>query len=363
MLTYTLFVTGLLVIFEVAFRVWFRRRMGYSYSRSRARPYVKSHPYLPFVMVPGAISVGRGLTDYPLHKGKFQFVSLIVNSLGFLNGLQGDRTPAMPKPRGCYRINCIGASTTGNYIADDQGVHSYPLGLEQILNQSSDTRFEVNNFGQGGYNSAEVLIRVLFDCLDTDPDMVVVYMGYNDISAYLTSGLRTDYSHCRKSLDDKSMRITLAKCIPQLPLKFIDFIFAKVFLFEARSGLTRSIVKGRVDLEQDYADGLKVFERNLSYIISICKERKVRVILSTFCHYLYNDIQSDVLHQKYADIVKHENACIKKIAKKYDVVLVENDRLVPQEDEYFVDSIHFSPVGMRAIAENIAKAVRSSFHY
>ena len=78
-----------------------------------------------------------------------------------MNGINGDRDVVIPKPRDIIRINCIGSSTTQNYLTINNTNYSYPLELEKILSKKFNKKIEVNNFGQGGYNSADILVRFL----------------------------------------------------------------------------------------------------------------------------------------------------------------------------------------------------------
>ncbi len=48
---------------------------------------------------------------------------------------------------------------------------------------------------------------------------------------------------------------------------------------------------------------------------------------------------------------------MRDLALMNNVTLVDNAKLIPQDERYFVDSIHFTPEGMRKIAENIADAI------
>ena len=48
-----------------------------------------------------------------------------------------------------------------NYLVFENKVYSYPLELEDKLNINSKKKYEVNNF-QGGYNSADILIRLFY---------------------------------------------------------------------------------------------------------------------------------------------------------------------------------------------------------
>ena len=82
----------------------------------------------------------------------------------------------IPKPKNIFRINCLGASTTQNYLQDDSSVYSYPLELEKILKAKNKVNLEVNNCGSGGYTSSDILVRFLLQNIDTNPDVIVYTM-------------------------------------------------------------------------------------------------------------------------------------------------------------------------------------------
>ena len=52
-----------------------------------------------------------------------------------------------------------------------------------------------------------------------------------------------------------------------------------------------------------------------------------------------------------------ENEVMRNLSIKHEVPLVDNFNLVPYEDKYFVDSVHFSPEGMYEIAKNISEPI------
>jgi lysophospholipase L1-like esterase len=93
----------------------------------------------------------------------------------------GMRSPpiSQSKAPGVIRILCLGESTTfGERVEQDQ---TYAAVLEKRLNARGDGhRYEVLNAGAPGYTivqSAEYLSR----CgLDFDPDVILVYHGFND---------------------------------------------------------------------------------------------------------------------------------------------------------------------------------------
>jgi len=321
----------------------------------------KGHPYIPYVLKTNSKGAPPTIADYPLHKGKYKFDRSLTNNLGFVNGSDGGRNVSMPKPENITRINCIGSSTTQNYLSFENKVYSYPLELERILNSDAKIKFEVNNCGQGGYNSADIMVRLLLQILDTNPDMIILYQGYADVRSYLSKNFKSDYSHSRYNLSELYSKLKFSTSIPKMPLSFINFLIHRWFPYNLRESLVELIHKEDIDLSADPKEGLKTFERNLQYIIDICIARKVKLVISTYCHFLYKNIKDNSLSKKYDEILDMENEIIKSLSEKNNIYFVDNTNLIPKNEEYFVDSIHFSHKGMTALASNFAKKIKSIY--
>ncbi len=52
------------------------------------------------------------------------------------------------------------------------------------------------------------------------------------------------------------------------------------------------------------------------------------------------------------DASRKSNDTVRRIAKEQDLILVDNDRLIPKTLEYFVDSFHYTDKGAEFIARN-----------
>ena len=351
---------GLLLISEIFFRIAYKIKYQRHYLIPPRIPFekffIEPHPYIPYTNKRN-FTISGGRADYDLHKGIFFFGEYQTNNYGFSNGIDGGRDVIVPKPNGIIRVNCIGASTTGNYIEHEGISYSYPIELENILNSESDYPVEVNNFGQGGYNSADLVVRFMLQIVDTLPDIVIIYHAYNDIRAYLTPGFEPDYSHARYNLAETYWKFSLASKVPLTPFGLINFLIGRLLPIDHRNVLLDQVSKGSIDESMDSSKGLETYKRNLQYIIDICKSRGIQVILSTYCHFLHNSIKAEPLSQLYGKIVTEENKVMRSLATKNDLFLVDNASVVPQDEKYFVDSIHFTPLGMKLIAKNFASAV------
>ncbi len=321
--------------------------------------YAKPHPYIPYVNKPNFKIRGNINTNYPLNRGKFTHSELTTNNMGFANGPNGDRDVSINKPEHLYRINCLGASTTGNYISEGNKNYSYPLELEKLLNELCSRKVEVNNFGLGGYNSADILVRFILEIVETNPDMIIIYHAHNDISSYLTPDFKYDYSHSKINLGENYWKFEIGEKIPFLPFQFINFILEKWFPIGVRNSLLDFISKGKMNLDIDPKKGLQVYKRNLEYLIEICKKRNIEVVLSTYAHFLHNDIRESKLHRKLREIIFKENEIMRDLSRLHELTIVDNANLIPSEEKYFLDSLHFTPEGMKLLAKNIAKGLKS----
>ena len=56
----------------------------------------------------------------------------------------------------------------------------------------------MNNFGQGMYSMQEILTKLIFENIYTNPNLIILYVGYNDIESYLTKNFIEDFSHSKK---------------------------------------------------------------------------------------------------------------------------------------------------------------------
>ena len=351
----------LILITEFLFRFLYRLFVGSKYNFVKKIPfdklYVEPHPYLPYIYKEKFKGPATEKLNYPLHSNYYSS-NLTTNNFRFYNGPNGDRDIIVPKPKNLIRINCIGASTTGNYISTNNNNFSYPLELEKILKSKSDKNIEVNNCGTGGYNSTDLLVRFTLQIIDTEPDYIVIYHAYNDIKSYLTPNFNSDYSHSRKSLGESYWKFFIGSKIPDIPINFINYLKNKWFPSNVRYSLLEVVSKGEIDTQIDFSQGLKIYERNLQNIINLCLKNKIEVVLCTFCIYLHEKIKNDPLHILYKKIVLEENEIMKKLAKRNNLKLVDSFSLIPKEDSNFVDSMHFTPKGMNLLAKSISEVIK-----
>ena len=357
---FLILLVGILLFLEVFFNFVFRLINGHKYKSPKKVPFkdlhIEPHPYIPYIYKRNFKSPPAEETRYPLHRGEFSTCDLRTNNFKFFNGPGGNRDIVVPKPKDLFRITCIGASTTQNYISFNNKNYSYPMELENILKKKLKKNLEVNNCGQGGYTSADILIRFLLQIVDTEPDALIIYHGHADVKSYLTPNFESDYSHSRQNLSENYWKLNLGSKIPKTPLNFLNYLTSHWFPYNTRLSLNELVHKKSINEKTNYFPGLKSYERNLQHIIDVCKSNKIEVILSTYCHFLYDEVKNVSIHKLYGEIIAEENKIMKKLSVKNSLKLIDNASLIPKEKKYFVDTVHFTHEGMSMLASNISEA-------
>ena len=306
----------LILISEIIFSYAYKKLNSEAYKKKEKIPFksfaVESHPNLPYIHKKKFNSAVKPTKlNYPLHNEVYSAPELKTNNLGHVNGIDGGRDVLIPKPKNIFRINCLGASTTQNYLQDDSSVYSYPLELEKILKTKNKVNLEVNNCGSGGYASSDILVRFLLQNIDTNPDVIVLYHAYNDIRSYLTSNFQSDYSHSRKNLGENYFKFYLGSFLPYIPLNFVNYLQNKWYPQNHRYTLIESISRGAEKvtfIEKDY-NASNILKNNLIKL-SVIKKSKI-----------FND--------------KIENVLINEIKEKFHIIFLDP----PYADNSFCNNL------------------------
>ena len=113
---------------------------------------------------------------YTLKPG-YESPGLFVNEKGFA---QRDVVP-LAKANGVFRVAAQGESTTHGHNVDTA---CYPTYLRKILHSAGHEQAEVINGGVSGWLSDQVALRAENELAAYQPDLVVLYTGWNDFQAY-----------------------------------------------------------------------------------------------------------------------------------------------------------------------------------
>lgn len=353
----SLFLLGTLAFLlagELAFRFYLthygsdRQRIMYLYSRQEIAQQAALFRGLPYV--------NYGLN--PAHND--------VNSEGYRGA-----EVAVPKPDGLFRVVALGGSTTyGIYLTAEE---AYPAQLQAILrDEYGYEQVEVVNAGVPGYKTWENFLSFALQILDLEPDLIIIYQGFNDVAARMAAP--EDYDGLNSAtagiwnFDQES-----------LPVSALYRLIAirQGWMTDPREmGATFDRVPGQQECEfvpvgEDFKcanlaqtpddlldDNPPVyFERNLRSMIAVAQANDVAVLLSTFGYspHEFDHPGGEIMTTEFRQAgVDEHNRIIRQVGAEMDVPVYDVMAALPDNPALWIDGLHYSAVGTRWLARRYA---------
>lgn len=275
-----------------------------------------------------------------------------INSKGFIGAEFEDK-----KPEGVYRIFTLGDSCT---FGGDWDM-SYAAFLGKRLNAGSKN-FEVINAGIEGYNSEYALGRLKDDILTYSPDLVTIYIGWNDLM--------------KQSPNTMSVTGQITWLGRALSNSYIYKGLSKVMFFHVRPALLKPQVTGE-ESEYHVFDSFvpATYEENVSAMVAVLHERNVHVILMTRPTALTRSMTLDDLGTqniffpffpeaysvpRLLSLHDAYNNSIRRLAARLQVPLVDLDEEFNRHDKkpLFWDTMHPSKSGHELIEKILEERIR-----
>jgi lysophospholipase L1-like esterase len=280
-----------------------------------------------------------------------------INSKGFAG-------PEFQDPRlpGTIRIAAIGDSCT---FGEGNLEGTYPAQLQRRLDAlASPTRVEVINAGIEGLNSELALRRLESKVLPLRPDVVTVYVGWNDLMKVNPTSQteHPGFAIVARSID----RLWLIK-----GLRKALFYYLRPQLANPATGRA-----SRTGVFRDYRPA--VFEGNLRTIIRTSRDFGARVVVMTLPSVVSDDMTVEDLYRAnvvfpyfatayavgdYVDLIAAYNASIRRIAADEGVTLVDLAAEIdgrPDRRRLFLDTMHPNQPGRELIADILSQRMREN---
>ena len=331
---------------EIVLRLvrWVRERQPFFHAWRTASPRVlslESHPYALYVKRPN----NEGL--YP------------SNRLGYA----GTRDILSERPPMSCRIYCVGGSTTEAHDPAQGPNSSWPGKLQDVLTAKlPGLTIECINAGTAGYTSAESLAEFLFRGVELKPDLLLVYHNVNDAwTCQMVDGFKSDYSHARCH---KPWTVGWVNRLPQLPW-CATYQVVRAWLtqrFGKANGLIYWIANPPWKSARAFHPAaVRAFERNLIHLISVAHSWGCRPILIKWeCdwaarrlpNYLERHPETTDLYFQYLEA---NNAVLRRLGTQQPGC--DYLEVGPFAPSHFSDTIHFSPAGLDAMAQRVAKGL------
>lgn len=299
------------------------------------------------------------------------------NSLGF----RGEEF-TIAKPQDTYRIVAVGGSTTySNGVNDFRG--SYPAQLETYLAEAGYDQVEVINAGVGGYSSYHSLINIEFRVLPLEPDLIIIYQGYNDIHTRFvypfSSYLGDNSGHVAPFVSDTVMppiweystalRILGVRAGLSKSHIAVDWhrdgpaqtSVGKAFRGQWRTGTYPSGFFADVSAMDILKNNPPIhFERNLNSMIAVAKQQDVDVLLLTFATSTeFNSVY--VASEEYMFALAQHNDVTRDTASATETRLFDLAAVFPEDPSLFTDGRHMTLDGNRVRAQLIGDFIISEF--
>ncbi len=179
-----------------------------------------------------------------------------------------------PKPPGVFRIFCLGGSSTfGGVFSDRSG---FPERLEVMLSAGSGPlRFEVINVAYSGLSTDENL-RILKQALRFEPDLVISYMGHNEM---------TDLSKWNRIAHPNINRIWSFLIEKSAAFNAMIQLYHSVFLTGRLEHLDLVVKEERTHLQvytpEIRREAVENFKANMKDIIELCKDHQTGLLMMT----------------------------------------------------------------------------------
>lgn len=356
----TLLVVAGLIGAELLLRSWATRKAGEERGRALPSPaernlYQRPDPVLGFSLTPG-----------------YEAGGIRVNELGF-------RGPPLEQPKGArtFRLVAVGDSTTFGLAGAGC---PYPEQLERELDsrRAGEVRFEVVNAGVEGYTSEHVL-RLLSSRIEPlEPDLVAVYVGWNDL--YWTDPAAANLPPLHGALDPPPRAArggpTGAALRALQRIHLLQFLRRLLLVELPRTRATLLGVgeqAGQEEMEVDPQMG-ELFRWRLQRIVTAIRELRAVPVLMTLPSILSPSPSAGALelvhyprwargdYRRFLAVVNRFNQIVREVALESGSPLVDNaahfDALGPREKErLFFDTLHMYCEGNGLIAEHMARVL------
>ena len=258
---------------------------------------------------------------------------------------------------GRYRIVCLGSSSTEGLGSTDAEKQSYPVRLEELLNDELSREVEVINGGIEGASFTMLKVYLEEVLLGMDPDLIIIYFGNNGD----TREARIYYERLKEEIANAPTIQSNEEVWAAMQLRWNPpwMINGFLSLAEMRSFMAGLVCMDRVkqwidprnDRTIDEKDDPSFIRRIPEEILEICKARSKKVVLIP-------EININVVEEGKASHGYYE--IFEKLARKFnenEIYFVNLSESFSTENLFFYitdDSVHMNDQGYLFLAEEIA---------
>ena len=286
--------------------------------------------------------------------------NVAINSKGFV-GPEFDKK----KPAGTIRIMALGDSCTfagGWYDKTYSG-----LLARSLKERHPDKQIEVINAGISGFNSEFALARLKDELLEYQPDMVTLYIGWNDLMktnpVNPVATQQYKYSGLWRSLNES----------------YVVKAYSKVLFYYLRPLLMKPKLDGDPAGVSAFDHFVPVvYQANVDAIATTLQAQGIYTLFMTRptavrLGMTQNDIDQEHVFfpyfagayslERFLSLHQSYNKAMEGVAHRHQIPLVDLDSLfnLRKKDSLFQDTMHLSDEGNRVVADALVRPIERVF--
>jgi lysophospholipase L1-like esterase len=273
-----------------------------------------------------------------------------------------------------FTLVFLGGSTTECRIVPEDLRFPYLVG--RLLEKANGVKINSYNASRSGNNSLHSIDILLNKVMPLHPDVIIMMHNINDLSTLLyertywnekPSG-RNPIVEIKPSLRKNVKNIMTIIRSYTIPNIYSQFKIIKYQLTNRNEIDEFRHIRGKkVAIDKKFLSD--EFRSNLQIFVDICKTRRIFPVLMTQANRFKKD--PDPLIAERMEILKNQgieypvykevydefNQVIREVSGSNNTLLVDLSRLVPQEEKFMKDVVHFTDQGSQLVAEIIAREI------
>lgn len=296
-----------------------------------------------------------------------RFAAFTINRLG----LRGPSASPQKAPQ-TRRVICLGGSTTFGFSVSDG--EEWPAQLQKTLGSG----FEVLNAGRPGSTTFRDFPYLRDRLLRLEPDVVVLYEGFNDMWRAVRSHLaeQPDYGIVAEGLPGGGGSLDLGppRDWPRRP-SFLTYSIGRWLdgRLEPATAPSPEASRGKERFHFD-PPIVAMYEHNLKAMIRLCRRQGVPVLVLTFagCDQASGSAEEQRRRLRYVldqvpplDVdaalegMSLYREKTRQVAEEERVPFFDLAAVMTKDLGAYADTVHFTPRGEREVAEHVAAALRA----
>ena len=296
--------------------------------------------------------------------------------------LTNDDSLKYPKAADELRIAFIGASTTA--CLNLNFYENWPGGLGRRLQKELPNKtITIINAAAPGYDTAQSIGNLALRVMPFQSDVIVIYHAYNDLKMVRKNiAFKPDYSHVHNRPYGYHPKPGFFKRMLSNSMAYVRI--RNQYRDYRRKGRMLSEMQDANRLSSIPPEARLTFEEHIRSLVAIAQGGGAKVVLSSFAtlldpglDYSQKDVFASLSRRQKAAVgwtlkytpgltlpaalqgIREYNHILFNIADTMKTGWVDNANLIPHNEQYFVDRVHFTAEGADRMAQNFYSVVIS----